>query len=164
MKRKIIILDKPGKKEIRVPLMKEGEEVEVLGLVLGREKGDYDLTVVVDHEVGMTKGRVEIRGIAENGARVKVSGLIKIAKDSQKVDDFLEMRLLLLDDESWAVVKPELEIEANEVKASHAAAVSKINKEQLFYLVSRGIKRKKAEELIVKGFLFKITDKIKNDV
>jgi Fe-S cluster assembly protein SufD len=160
MKRKIVILDKPGKKKVVVSLINEGEEVEVLGLVMGKEKGDYELGVVVDHKSSKTKGRVSIRGIAKSGAKIKITGLIKIDKNSQEVDSFLEMRVLILDNKSWATVEPKLEIEANLVKASHAATVSKIDEEQLFYLTSRGIKKEVAEGLIVTGFLKEITDKI----
>lgn len=164
MKRKVVILDKPGRKEVRISLTKEGREVELLGLVMAEKKGDYELVVVVDHRSGKTKGRVSIKGVARNGARVKISGLIKIDKDSQNVDDFLEMRVLILDNKSWATVEPKLEIEANLVKASHAATVSRLDEEQLFYLVSRGMKKEKAEKLLIKGFLREITDKIKNNV
>ena len=159
-----VTLDKPGKKDVVVPFLKKGETAEVLGLVLGGKRGYYELNVIMEHKVGQTKGRVEIRGFAKNGARVKVTGLIKIDKKAQEVDDFLEMRVLMLDDKSWAVVEPRLEIEANQVKASHAATVSKINEEELFYLASRGIDREEAEELIVDGFLKDITDKIKSNV
>jgi Fe-S cluster assembly scaffold protein SufB len=164
MNRRVIILDKPGKKEVVVPLSKRGEKVEVLGLVLGKEKGEYELVVTMDHKVGRTKGRVEVRGVAQNGAKVKVSGMIRIDKNCRQVDDFLEIRLLLLDDKSWATVEPRLEIESNEVKASHAATVSKVNEKQLSYLANRGIERVKAKEVIVEGFLKEITDKIKGDV
>src|SRR3989344_3880073 len=101
MKRKVVILDKPGRKEVKIALTKEGREVELLGLVMAEKKGDYELVVVVDHRSGKTKGRVSIKGVARNGARVKISGLIKIDKDSQNVDDFLEMRVLILDNKSW---------------------------------------------------------------
>ena len=164
MKRKVVILDKPGRKEVKIALTKEGREVELLGLVMAEKKGDYELVVVVDHRSGKTKGRVSIKGVARNGARVKISGLIKIDKDSQNVDDFLEMRVLILDNKSWATVEPKLEIEANLVKASHAATVSRLDEEQLFYLISRGMKKEKAEKLLIKGFLREITDKIKNNV
>lgn len=148
-----VLLDKPGSKEINVRFGKEGEEVEVWGLILGQDKGDYELKVVSDHKVGRTFGRVVIKGIAENGARVKVTGVVKIDKGAQGVDDFLEMRLLLLDSQSWATAEPQLEIEANEVKASHAATVGQIDAEQLFYLESRGIGKREAKSMIVEGFL-----------
>jgi Fe-S cluster assembly scaffold protein SufB len=164
MSRKIIVLDKPGEKEVIVPLTKKGESAEVLGLVLGKEEGKYGLKIVMDHRLSRTKGKVRIRGFAKNGARVKITGLVKIGKKIEDVDDFLEMRVLLLDKKSWAVVEPKLEIESNKVTVSHAATVSKIDEDQLFYLTSRGLSKKKAEGLVVEGFLKEITDKIKDYV
>ena len=93
---------------------------------------------------------------------MRVEGMIKIDKGANGVDDFLEMRLLLLDDKSQAVAEPKLEIETNEVKASHAATVGKIDEEQVFYLTSRGITGKEAERLIVDGFLNQVVDKIED--
>lgn len=156
-----VLLDKPGTKEVNVTFTKEGEEVEVWGLVLGRTEGEYNLSVVSDHKVGKSFGRVVIKGIAENGARVNVTGMVKIAKDAQGVDDFLEMRILLLDDKSRATAEPQLEILANQVKASHAATVGQIDAEQLFYLKSRGIGEVAAKEMIVEGFLSEVSGKMK---
>src|SRR3989344_9660611 len=90
--------------------------------------------------------------------------MIKIVKDDKGVDDFLEMRLLLLDAKSQAVAEPKLEIEANEVKASHAATVGKIDDEGLFYLQSRGVKQGEAEKLIVTGFLNQVIEKIEDPI
>ncbi len=153
MKKINFVLTKPGKKEVVISFAKEGEEVELIGRVLGREAGDYLVNVVVDHKVGKTFGRVSIKGIAKGGARVTITGKIRIDEGAQGVDDFLEMRILILDDKSSAVAEPQLEIEANDVKASHAAAVGRIDEEQLFYLESRGLDRDNAENLIVEGFL-----------
>lgn len=159
---RVIILEEPGRKELVVDFGKEGEEVEVLGLVLADQPGDYYLKILVDHHVGKTFGRVIVRGIAKNGARIQVEGMIKIDKEANGVDDFLEMRLLLLDSKSQAVAEPKLEIEANEVKASHAATVGKIDEEEMFYLMSRGINKTGAEKLIVDGFLDQVVSKIEN--
>lgn len=148
-----IRLDSPGIKDFYFPFEKEGEENEVLIVVDGSRKGDYVIKVLVEHLVGNNSGKVRIRGIAKNGANLKIEGMIKINKGSNKVDDFLDIRILLLDDKSAADAQPKLEIEANDVKASHAATVSKIDGEQIFYLTSKGMSRLDAEELIVKGFL-----------
>ncbi len=157
---KVVIMREPGRKELVVDFGKEGEDVEILGLVMADKPGDYYLKVLVDHHVGKTFGRVMIRGIAKNGARVQVEGMIKIDKNANGVDDFLEMRLLLLDAKSQATAEPKLEIEANDVKASHAATVGKVDEEELFYLTSRGIVREEAEKLIVGGFLDQVVSKI----
>lgn len=161
---RVIILDEPGKQELVVDFKKEGQEVEVIGLIIADQPGDYYLKVLVDHKVGKTFGRVMVRGIAKNGARIRVEGMIKIDKEANGVDDFLEMRLLLLDGESSAVAEPKLEIEANEVKASHAATVGKIDEEQLFYLTSRGVRRAVAESLIVTGFMNQVVDRIEDQM
>lgn len=153
MKKELIKIDKPGEKDLKVIFDKEGEEKEVKIIIDGKSEGDYVLRVVSDHKVGNSFGRVVIRGIARNGARIKIQGLVKIEKGADGVDDFLEMRVLLLDDKSQATAEPMLEIEANEVKASHAAAVSPIDAEQLFYLQARGVTETMAKDIIVKGFL-----------
>lgn len=153
-------MKEPGRKELTVNFDEMGVEEEVLGLIVADKPGDYYLKIVVDHKVGNTFGRVMVRGIAKNGARVQVEGMIKIDKGANGVDDFLEMKLLLLDGKSQAVAEPKLEIEANEVKASHAATVGRIDEEEMFYLMSRGIKREETEKLIVDGFLAEVTDRI----
>ena len=140
MKSKVLI-NKPESREFYFPFKKEGEENEVLMVVDGSTKGDYVIKVLVEHSVGNNSGKVRIRGIAKNGANLKIEGMIKINKGANKVDDFLDIRILLLDDKSMADAQPKLEIEANDVKASHAATVSKIDEEQIFYLTSKGMGR-----------------------
>ncbi len=153
MRTEHFVLDQPGEHKVYIPFETEGEEVEVVGLVRAVQAGEYNVDVVVDHIKGKSFGRVSVKAIAKNGARVKLSGMIKIREGANGVDDFLELRCLILDDKSTATAEPKLEIEANEVKASHAATVSKIDEEQLFYLSSRGIQRVESEEMIVNGFL-----------
>lgn len=153
MDKKKILINEPGVREFYFPFDKEGQDSEVLMVIDGSTKGDYVVRVVVEHKVGNNSGKVKIRGIAKNGANLKIEGTIKINKGANKVDDFLDMRILILDNKSTADAKPMLEIEANDVKASHAAAVSKIDKEQVFYLLSKGTSQADAEDLIVKGFL-----------
>lgn len=159
---KKILMNKPGKRKVVVDVFKK--DVLVVGLILGEKKGDYHLNLLMHHVKGNLSGKVLIKGVVKNGAKVRVRGKIKIDKNCGGVDSFLEIRLLILDDGSVAEADPELEIESGDVRASHAATVSKINQEDLFYLTSRGIEREKARELVVNGFLKEITDKIKNDV
>lgn len=150
---KQIMLDKPGKKRVVVSFKEKGQEIEVTAIVKGTAKGKYELEVVADHIVGENSGNIVIKGIAQNGAEVKVTGMIKIGKKAQRVEDFLEMRLLILDDISRAEAIPQLEIEADDVKASHAASVGKLDAEQIYYLMSRGLSKKKSKQMLVHGFL-----------
>jgi len=160
MKKISFILDKPGRKEVIVPLTENGERVEVYGLVDATEKGDYIVKVVSDHVAKGTYGRVVIKGVAQNGARVVIDGVVIIEKGASETDSFLEMRVLLLDKQSSAQVEPKLEIENNAVKASHAATVGKLDEDQIFYLKSRGVSDVVARKLVVEGFLRDIRDKI----
>lgn len=145
--------NKPGRWEVVIPFNKVGEEVSWLGIVDGREAGEYELRVVADHRVAQTKGRITARAVVGAGANVKITGMIKIRKEAQETDDFLELRVLTLDKTARAVAEPELEIEANNVKASHAASVGQVDKEQILYLMSRGLNLDLAKEEIVKGWL-----------
>jgi Fe-S cluster assembly protein SufD len=146
-------INKPGKYEVKLSLNKIGERLEWLGLIEAREEGEYELNLVMSHLTEDTFGRVMIKGVAENGARIKVRGLVEISKQAQETDSFLAMKVLLLDNKSSAVAIPELSILANTVKASHSASVGKIDEEQLFYLKSRGIKENEAKNVIIKGFM-----------
>ncbi|MFZ3068846.1 MAG: SufD family Fe-S cluster assembly protein [Microgenomates group bacterium] len=146
-------ITKPGKHEIKLSLDREGKRLEWLGIIDARESGEYELNLIISHTVPNTFGRVVIKGVAENGARIAVKGLVKIEKQAQNTDSFLAMKILLLDKKSGATAEPELEIEANRVKASHSASVGKIDDEQLFYLRSRGIEEIKAKNIIINGFI-----------
>lgn len=153
MKRVVVKMNKPSYKSEVITMGKEGEAVEVVCFLSGRRKGRYELEIIVDHVVGDNKGKVVVRGVAENGAELMIKGLVRIAPGAQKVEDLLDMKVLLLDERSRAVVDPQMEIEADNVKASHAVSVGKVDEEQLFYLLSRGFSRKCAVEMIVAGFM-----------
>jgi len=156
MKKQEFRVDSPGTYEYILPFDTDNEEGDLLGVIEARTPGEYDIKVMVSHKAIGTRARVAIRGVVENGARVKLVGLVKIGKRAKDTDSFLGLKLLMLDNKSYALAEPELEILNNEVKASHLASVGRINKEQLFYLASRGIGEMEAKELIVEGFLMNI--------
>lgn len=145
--------DRPGKWEAIIPFDKVGDDKEWVGIIDARSPGEYELRVVADHKVRGTKGRITVRAVAGKGANVKIAGMIKIRKEAQETDDFLELRVLTIDKTARAVADPELEIEANDVKASHAASVGQVDIEQILYLMSRGLDEDMAKEQIVNGWL-----------
>ena len=147
------LITKPGVYNYKVTMDEMNTEKELLGIVKAETEGDYEINLLSKHLVGKTKCRVEIKGVVSNGARVKVKGMVKMDKGAVGSDSFLAMKLLMLDNRSMATAEPELEILNNEVKASHSASVGRIDEEQLFYLESRGVEKKEAEKLIIKGFL-----------
>lgn len=162
MKQKIILISEPGEKEVVIRFDREGQEEEVVGLVIGRGKGEYKLKVLADHLKGKTSGKVMIRGVVLDEASVEVEGEIKIREDAQGVDDFLEMKILVIGEKAKAMAEPSLEIEANDVKASHAATVGRIDEDELFYLQSRGISEEKSKQILIKGFVHKVIERIED--
>lgn len=99
------------------------------------------------------EGVVEIRAVVEDGGLFKGKGTIVIAKNVAAINAFLSFKVLLLGKNARAEVEPELEIDSNDVKASHSASIGQIDEEQLFYLMSRGLNRQESVKMIIKAFL-----------
>lgn len=158
MKKILKRYNQPGKWEIVIPFDEQGMELEWTGIVDARLPGEYNLTVVAEHSVAKTRGRVTVKAVCGEGSTVSLKGIIRIAKEAQETDDFLELRVLNLGPKSRATVEPELEIEANNVRASHAASVGVVDPEQLRYLMSRGLSLKQACDEVVNGFMSKFYD------
>lgn len=157
----VLVVGKPGDYEVRVDLMGEGARVCLFGL-MNIDKGKYKILTETVHKHKNTHAETVFHGVVKGTAQTEVEGMIKIDEGSHQVTDFLTEKLLLLGDQARAVVEPSLEIKADDVRASHAATVSKIDEEQLFYLMSRGLTRKEAERVIEKGFMDTVVDLIKN--
>lgn len=156
----LVILAASGKSEIVVELNRAGSQALVLGLVNSQQQDNLDLTVTTIHNAPNTHAESMIYGLVKDQAQVQIKGLIKIKKQAQRVTDFLTERILLLSDQAQAIAEPELEIEADEVRASHAATVSSLDKTELFYLMSRGVSAAAAESLITAGFINQVVKRI----
>lgn len=136
-----------------VELLGEGASVFVKGTFLVQDSDKVDINLIVHHKAKNTRAETLLKGVARDSASVRFFGRIKIDEGCGASNSFLTERILLLSDTAKAEAVPELEILTDDVKCSHAASVSKIPDEQIFYLQSRGIDKKNAEDLIVEGFL-----------
>lgn len=153
MNRIIKKYSKPGKWEIEIPFETVGESKQWVGVIDARLPGIYELKVIANHKVQNTTGKIRVRAVAGKGAVVRIKGLIKISAVAQETDDYLELRVLTIDKTARATAEPELEIEANNVKASHGASVGQVDREQILYLMSRGLSEARATENIIDGWL-----------
>lgn len=140
-------------KKVEVRLDRVGKEEQLMVVFAGRGDDRIDLDLSFIHRAPATRGRIVVRGILCDRASARVKGLIKIEKRAQRSEDFLEERTLLLDEGARMEVFPYLEIEADDVRASHAVATGMIDQDQLFYLRSRGLPEKQATNLLAAGFL-----------
>ena len=99
------------------------------------------------------------RGILTGRSSAVWRGMIKVDEGAQQTDAFQESRNLLLSKKAHADAIPGLEILANDVRCTHAAAIAQIDPEQLFYLRSRGLAQDAAERLVVEGFLAELVER-----
>jgi Fe-S cluster assembly protein SufD len=111
-----------------------------------------DFRTLQDHDAPYTRSDLLFKGAVEDEARSVYSGLVRLRKPAQKSNAFQTNRNLVLTEGASAESIPNLEIEANDVRCSHASTVGPIDDDQLYYLESRGIAPAEAERLIVLGF------------
>lgn len=150
-KTELIKLDQPG--EYHVELVGSGAHADIQGSFLAQGKDEVEINLYIVHKAPHTSAQTMMKGVALDQARVRFFGRIMIEPGCPDTQSFLEERILLLSDQAKAEAVPELEILSDDVKCSHAASISRIPVEHLFYLQSRGISAKAAEQLIVDGFL-----------
>ena len=133
--------------------------------VAGATAGDgesfhHDDTVFITHDAVNCESRQVFKKVLRNGATGVFQGKILVKADAQKTDGYQISQGLLLDDNSNFLAKPELEIYADDVACSHGSTVGAIDEDAIFYLVSRGVPRKKAQDMLVLAFLAEAIDEI----
>jgi len=139
--------------EYEVILTGEGAHAEILGAFHLKGEEQLELNIITIHAAPHTSADTLIKVIADNSSKATVNGTIIVQKNAQQTNSFLTENILMLSDTASALAIPNLEIEADDVKCSHAATVGKIPDEHIFYLQSRGISQKTAKALIAAGFL-----------
>lgn len=142
-----------------IELRESGSEAMVSGMFVGKGEEHQGMHVLMEHLAPSTKGDIFIRGVYREKSRGIFTGLIRIAKDAQQTNSYFKDDVLLFDD-ALAESLPTLEILANDVKASHGSTTGRINDEQLFYLMSRGLSKEQASEMLVQGFLEKVLGRV----
>ncbi|MCB0384404.1 MAG: Fe-S cluster assembly protein SufD, partial [Bdellovibrionales bacterium] len=121
-------------------------------------QGHVDLRTEINHRFEKGSSHQLIKGIAADKSRAVFNGKILIQEGAQQVDSSQLSKTLLLSNTAEVDAKPELEIYADDVKATHGATVGQLDEEQIFYLVSRGIPRGAAETLLAQGFTGEVLD------
>jgi len=146
--------------ESKGSLTEEGAELDNSSITLGQNEQLFDQRTMQHHLAANGKSTLTFKNALLDKSKSIFSGLIKVENEAQVTNAYQNNRNLLLSDEAEADSMPGLEILANEVKCSHGATTSKIDEQELFYLLSRGIPRSVAERLIVLGFFEEVVEKI----
>jgi len=151
---------KKGKIRIENDLAGQGGTSRVTGAYFadGAQHLDYD--TLQRHIAPNTTSDFAFKGALRDKARAVWRGMIRVEEDAQKTNAYQENRNLLLSPDAHADSIPGLEIKANDVRCTHGATVSQVDRDELFYCMARGLSRGEAERLIVRGFYQEIFDRI----
>jgi len=120
----------------------------------------HDFRTLQDHAGPASTSDLLFKGAVQDRAQAVYSGLIRVRKDAPGTNAFQTNRNLVLSEGAGAMSVPNLEIENNDVRCSHATAVGPIDEDQLYYLESRGVPPGAAERLIVLGFFGEVLDRL----
>ncbi len=149
-----------GKVRIQNDLAGPGATSRVTGayFVDGTQHLDYD--TFQEHMAPSTTSDFAFKGALRDTARAVWRGMIRVEEGAQKTNAYQENRNLLLSKTAHADSIPGLEILANDVRCTHGATLGQVDREQLFYLMTRGLSRAEAERLIVRGFFQDVLDRV----
>lgn len=140
------------KTNIEAALQGPGAGTQMLGILWGYGAQQTNYHTVQDHIAPNTTSDLLYKGALTDEAKSTFSGRIRVVKGAHGTDAYQANRSILLSDHSAAYPSPNLEIEANEVRCTHGATIGKVDTDQLFYLMSRGLPKDQATRIIVEGF------------
>jgi Fe-S cluster assembly protein SufD len=149
-----------GKVRMETRLAGNGSSARVTGAYAGNGTQHLDFDTTQEHAAPHTTSDLAFRGVLEESATAVWRGMIRVDPGAQQTDAFQESRNLLLSKSAHADAIPGLEIEANDVRCTHAAAVAQIDPEQLHYLRSHGLADDQAKRLIIEGFLEALVERL----
>ena len=146
--------------DYRVAMSGENSETLLHGLWTLKDKREAHTNVLIDHQAPHCRSNQLFKGALNDVSRSSFEGKILVRQIAQKTEAFQLNNNLLLSERATADSKPNLEIYADDVKASHGATIGQLNAEQMFYLKTRGLKESEAKKLLVNGYCQEIYDLI----
>ena len=149
-----------GKVTIENRLAGKGATSRVTGAYFADGDQHLDYDTLQEHEAPNTTSDFAFKGVLRDKATSVWRGMIKVERDAQRTNAYQENRNLMLSKQAHADSIPGLEILANDVRCTHGATVSQVNRDELFYCMARGLSREEAQLLIVRGFYQEIFDRI----
>ena len=146
-----------SRQDTRVTLKGENSEADIKGISLLEAKRQSHIYALIEHEAPHTRSYQHFKHILKDHARSSFEGKIFVEREAQKTDAYQMNHNLLLSENTVATSKPNLEIFADDVKASHGTTMSQLQREELFYLQSRGLGKEEAKQLLIVGYCLELT-------
>lgn len=137
----------------------EGADARVTGAYASHARQHIDFDTTQEHAAPNTTSDLAFRGVLQGRSSAVWRGNIIVDPGAQKTDAFQESRNLLLSKRAHADAIPGLEIQADDVRCTHAAAIAQVDPEQLFYLRSHGLGEEAAKRLVIEGFLAALVER-----
>lgn len=138
----------------------QGSSTRQMALYFADGNQMHDFRTIQAHDAPRSQSNLLFKGAVKDTARSVYTGLIRIAHDARGSSAFQTNRNLTLSDGAWAESVPNLDIDTNDVRCSHASTVGPIDADQRFYLESRGVPPEVAERLIVLGFFDEVLEQM----
>lgn len=121
-------------------------------MFFGNEQQHFDFDVSAAHKAPDTTSDIASKGVLDGRAKMVFRGLVKIHKEAPRSSGYQKEDTLLLSPDAEADPVPNLEIDNNDVRCSHGTTVGQVDRDKLFYLMSRGLDQEEATRVIVRGF------------
>lgn len=138
-----------------------GVKLYILGLYTGKDKSEYRVETIQHHNQPGAYSDLYIKGVFDDASKFFYQGLIRIEKEGQQSHAYQKNQNLILSPEVFVESNPFLEILANDVFCTHGSTTGKLNKEDVFYVKSRGLEEKNAQKVLINGFIQQVLDRTK---
>ncbi len=132
--------------------------LNIYGLYVGSETDEFSIQTVQHHREPSASSNLLIKGVFFDNAKFHYRGLIRIEKKAQKSRAYQKNQNLMMSPNAFVDSKPYLEILANDVYCTHGSTTGRLNKEAIFYLMSRSIDKNSAQNTLIRGFISEIAN------
>ena len=148
------------KTEVSTLLREDNAETKIVGAFFGHGDQHFDLDSKVWHRAEHTTADLVTRGVIDDQARSVYEGTQDVGRDAWDTSSYQRENTLMLSDHSEADASPKLIINNHDTEASHSATVGQIDREDLFYMVTRGVPEQMAKNMLVEGFFVPVLEEI----
>lgn len=146
--------------DYRISLMGENAEALLNGISMLKDKREAHTHIFMDHQAPHCRSYQLFKSVLNDFSHASFEGKIMVRQPAQKTEAFQLNNNLILNDYARADSKPNLEIFADDVKASHGATVGQLDQDQLFYMKTRGFSDAEAKNLLIYGFCEQVIEMI----
>ncbi len=147
-----------ARNEVSAHLKGSNTYTQLYGVTVGTKDQHTDNLSFIDHAQPRCGSREMYKAVLADQSRGVFTGKVMVRPDAQKTNAFQQNNTLLLSQKARMDTKPQLEIFADDVKCSHGATIGQLDKESLFYLMSRGLSKKEAASLLQFAFVAEVLD------